>query len=258
VTAGSAGVACGTLVRRRVPYLSLAMFVTAAFTRVRLYQLADRFRRPSSVRALATLAHWCRWACPQLGLQVQVEGVVRQDCCLYVSNHRTYLDIPVLTSVLGATFLSRADVVTWPLVGTLARLTETVLVERDDPRDRLRAARTLMRRLRTSSVVVFPEGTTTGAALPAPFHPGPFRLVQRLEVPVVPVTLRYSDRRAYWVDDLTTWQHLTTRVFNGDPLRVAVHIGSPVRSRDCTDVEQLAAAVYAAVCRPIETYGELV
>jgi 1-acyl-sn-glycerol-3-phosphate acyltransferase len=234
------------------------MFAVAAVTRVRLYQLADRFRPASSVRALATLARWCRWACPRLGLQVAVEGARLDGSCLYVSNHRTYLDVPVLTSVLGATFLSRADVVTWPLVGTLARLTETVLVERDDPRDRLRAARTLMRRLRTSSVVVFPEGTTTGAVLPAPFHAGPFRLVQRLAVPVVPVTLRYSDRRAYWVDDLTTWQHLTTRVLNGEPLRVTVHIGNPVPSRDYIDVEQFAAAVYAAVCRPIETYGELV
>ncbi len=237
--------------------MSLALFVTAAFTRVRFYQVADRFRPPSSVRALAMLTRWCRWACPQLGVQVEVEGAPFDDCCLYVANHRTYLDVPVLTSVLGATFLSRADVVTWPLVGTLARLTDTVLVERDDARDRLRAARALMRRLRTSSVVVFPEGTTTGGVLPAPFHAGTFRLVQRLEVPVVPVTVRYSDRRAYWVDDLTTWQHLTTRVLTGEPLRASVHIGSPVDLRSYTHVEQLAAAVYAAVCRPIEAYGEL-
>ncbi len=258
MTAGGAVGACGAWQRRQLPYLSLAIFLAAAFARLRLYQLADRFRSPSSVRALARLAHWCRWACPRLGLEVQVEGHVPSGSCLYISNHRTYLDIPVLTSVLGATFLSRADVISWPLVGTLARLTDVVLVERDDPRHRVRAARALMRRLKTSSVVVFPEGTTTGARLPAPFHPGLFRLVQRLQVSIVPVTVRYSDRRAYWVDDLTTWQHLTTQVLSGGPLRVRVHVGSAMHGGDCMDVEQLATAVYDAVCRPLEMHGELV
>jgi len=240
-----------------MPYLSFAVFVTTAFICLRLYQLADWLRGPSPTRALATLARWCRWGCPWLRLQVAVEGALPAGCCLYVANHRTYLDIPVLTAALGATFLSRADVAGWPLVGTVARLTQAVLVERDDARDRTRAARALMRRLRTGSVVVFPEGTTTGERLPVPFQAGPFRLVQRLGVPIVPVTVRYDERRAYWVEDLTLWQHLTTRVFRGAPLRVTVHIGSPLHGREYEDVGQLAAAVYGAVCRPIEMHGEL-
>ena len=132
-----------------------------------------------------------------------------------------------------------------------------MLVERDDPRDRMRAARRLMRHVRQASVVVFPEGTTTGEPLPTPFHAGTFRLVQRLAVPIVPVTLRYSDRRAYWVEDLGLWQHLTTRVLQGPPLRVAVEVGAPLSGHDYAGADQLAAAVYAAICRPIETGGEL-
>ena len=257
MTAGSA-VARRTLLRRCQPYLSFAVFLTAAFTCLRLYQVADWFRRPSAARALARLARWCRWGCPRLRLEVAVEGALPDDRCLYVANHRTYLDIPALTAALGATFLSRADVAAWPLVGTVARLTQAVLVERDDARDRTRAARALMRRLRTGSVVVFPEGTTTGDRLPAPFQAGLFRLVQRLDVPIVPVTVRYNERRAYWVEDLTLWHHLTTRVFTGAPLRVTVHIGNPLHGREHPDVEELATAVYGAVCRPIEMHGELV
>jgi 1-acyl-sn-glycerol-3-phosphate acyltransferase len=114
-----------------------------------------------------------------------------------------------------------------------------------------------MRRLRTASVIVFPEGTTTGATLPEPFAAGAFRLVQRLDIPLVPVTVRYSDRRAYWVEDLTVGQHLKTRVFAGDAMRVQVHIGAAMRGADHGDAGELAAAVYAAVCRPIEMRGEI-
>jgi lyso-ornithine lipid O-acyltransferase len=241
-----------------VPYVSLAVVVAAAFTRLWLYEAADRFRTPSAPRALATLAGWCRWALPWLGLQVEVEGTLPDTPCVYIANHRTYLDVPVLAGVLRAAFLSRADVATWPVIGPVARLTEVVFVDREDPHDRKRAARRLMQRLGSGSVVVFPEGTTTGAPLPAPFRAGLFRHVHAVSVPIVPVTLRYSDRRAYWVEELNAWQHFRTRVLTRPPLRLSVHIGAALRSADYGDAEQLAAAVYAAVCQPIAARGELV
>lgn len=246
-----------TAVTRAKPYVYFAVFLGAAFTCLGFYRAADWFRRPSPTRALSTLAAWCRWGCRWLRLDLVVEGSPPEGPCLYIANHRSYLDVPVLTAVLGGTFLSRADVAAWPLIGTVARLTQAVLVERDDAHDRTRAARALMRRLRSGSVVIFPEGTTTGARLPEPFAPGAFRLMQRLDLPLVPVTVRYSDRSAYWVEDLTLGQHLKTRLFAGDGLRVQVHIGDAVRGRDHRDAEDLAAAVHAAVCRPIEAQGEL-
>jgi len=245
------------MVARAKPYAFFAVFLGAAFVSLGFYRAADWLRRPSPARALATLSSWCRWGCRWLRLEISVEGASPEGPCLYVANHRSYLDIPVLTAVLGGTFLSRADVDTWPLIGTIARLTQAVLVERDDAHDRTRAARALMRRLRTASVIVFPEGTTTGATLPEPFAGGAFRLVQRLDVPLVPVTLRYSDRRAYWVEDLSVGQHLKTRLLAGDTLRVQVHIGAAMRGGEHRDANELATAVHAAVCEPIETLGEL-
>jgi 1-acyl-sn-glycerol-3-phosphate acyltransferase len=240
-----------------MPHLSLAVVIASAFARLWVYEIADRLRPASPARALATLARWCRWALPWLRLHVEVEGAALDTACVYVANHRSYLDVPVLAGVLRAAFLSRADVASWPVIGPVARLTEVVFVDRDDPHDRQRAARQLLDRLRTASVVVFPEGTTTGAPLPAPFRAGLFRHVQPLSVPIVPVTLRYSSRDAYWVDDLNAWQHFRTRVLAGPPLRVTVHIGTPLHTADYRDAEQLAAAVYAAVCQPIEAHGEL-
>jgi len=240
-----------------MPSLSLVLFLSIAFSRLALYQVADRFRSPSPERARATLQWWAQWACRWWRLQVTITGTPLTEPCVYVANHRTYLDVPVLAGVLPASFLSRADVARWPLVGTIARLTDTVLVERHDTTDRLRAARTLLGRMQSSSVVVFPEATTTGERLPAPFRSGIFRLVQWRTAPIVPVTLRYSDRRAYWTDDITIGQHVTKRVLSGPPLAVQVHIGSPLHARDFVGVDALAAATYTAVCRPIELHGEL-
>jgi 1-acyl-sn-glycerol-3-phosphate acyltransferase len=240
-----------------MPHLSLAVVIASAFARLWVYEIADRLRPASPARALATLARWCRWALPWLRLHVEVEGAALDTACVYVANHRSYLDGPVLAGVLRAAFLSRADVASWPVIGPVARLTEVVFVDREDAHDRQRAVRQLLERLRTGSIVVFPEGTTTGAPLPAPFRSGLFRHVHPLSVPIVPVTLRYSSRRVYWVDDLNAWQHFKAHVLAAPPLRVTVHIGSRLRTADYPDAEQLAAAVYAAVAEPLAVYGEL-
>jgi len=237
----------------------MVVLLGAGYAGLWLVQLRMRWQGASPDLATRALQRWYRrWAWPWLRLRVHVDGTQPGGPCLYVANHRSYLDIPILSGVLGGTFLSRADVADWPLVGPVARAIDAVFLDRDDPRDRVRAARALMRRARHASVIAFPEGTTTGERLPGPFEPGLFRLLFRLHTPVVPVTIRYSDRRAYWTDDATVGVHLRTRVFAGPPLCVAVHIGTALRAAEYADSEALAAAVHAAVCAPIEREGEIV
>ena len=235
----------------------LAVVVASALVHLMAYRASAVVWGASPSRALAFLRHWSVRAWWWLGLEVRAEGTTSPAPCVYVANHRGYLDVPLLAGVLGASFMSRADVAGWWIVGAAATLVGSVFVERDDPRGRVRAARGLARRLASGSVIVFPEGKTGAQRLPGPFHPGLFRLLHRLGVPVVPVTLRYGDRRAYWTDDTELVSHLWTRVLAGPSLPVAVHVGAALDPRAEADGETLARAAYRAVCRPIEDLGEL-
>src|SRR5581483_3731756 len=181
----------------------LAAVAASAVGHLNLYRLSTLVGGRSPARARRILQRWSTATCRRFGIEVAVHGVPPSRVCAYAANHRSYLDIAVLSAALGATFVSRADVATWRVVGPAARAVEAVFVDRDDPRGRVRAARALARRLADASVVVFPEGTTGGGRIPAPFPSGPFRLLQHVAVPGVPVTLRYSDRRAYWTDDIS-------------------------------------------------------
>lgn len=236
----------------------MAALAVSAAGHLTLYKISERVSGASAERALWFFQHWGKRACAWLRLDVQVCGAASPPPCIYVSNHRSHLDIPLLTRVLGLPFLSRADVAGWPLVGTAARVTGAVFVDRDDPYSRARAARALHRHVGIASVVVFPEGATTGEALPRPFHLGLFRLVHRLNRPVVPVTIRYSRRAVYWADDTSFGTHLRSRVLNGPRLSSAVHIGHSIAPAAYGDAAALSQAVYRAVCRPIEEFGELV
>ncbi len=247
----------GPLGRAAAPYLSAGVLVTSATCELWLYRLSALVRGQSAQRAVRVLQQWSRRSWRWLCLDVRVHGAPSTTPRIYVSNHRSYLDIPVLSGVLGTSFMSRADVATWPLVGAAAKAVGTVFVNREDPYARAHAARRLMRHVGKLNVVVFPEGTTTRERFPGPFHSGFFDLARRLKTAIVPVTIRYGNRRAYWTDDITLPHHLLTRVLTMPPLAVAVHIGREVESRDFGDGETLARAVHDTVCNPIAEFGEL-
>jgi 1-acyl-sn-glycerol-3-phosphate acyltransferase len=236
--------------------MSAARLAARALLWLGIYQCRARLRAPSAAQARDQLARWSRRAWSDLHLDVRVSGTPPPEPHVYVANHRSYLDIVVLSGVCRGTFLSRADVAQWPLIGTVAKGIEAVFVDRDDAGGRVRALRELMRRIGSVSLVAFPEGTTTGEPLPAPFHPGLFRVLRRLEAPVVPITIRYSDRRAYWTEDIALGEHLRTRVLAGPRLNVTVHIGGELDSRAYADGSSFAYAAHAAVCRPIAALGE--
>ncbi len=218
-----------------------------------IYRASKIIAGASLPRALALFQVWSRRACALLRLSIRVHGQVPDGNYVYISNHRSYLDIAVLASVLGVTFLSNDDVATWPVVGAAASELGVVFVDRAETRARVRAARQIIRKLHDTSMVVFAEGTTHGGELPGPFHEGLFRLLARLERPAVPVTLRYSSRRAYWIDDISVGEHLRREVLANGPLRVDVHIGAPISP--CDDFSK---KVYDAVCAPLLASGEMV
>jgi len=236
-------------------YAALGYLVGSAYLRLWTYEALPRH---SAERAIGFFRSWCRVACRGLRIAVDVEGGAEaKGVALFVSNHRSYLDIPVLANALPATFLAKADVEAMPLVGRVARHTGAVFVDRDDATHRMSAARALRRRLRATSVIAFPEGTTWAAPSVGPFADGPFRLARRAGIGVVPVTVRYSDRRAYWIEEVGVWEHLQRNVLRREPLRAVVHIGPRLDPADFSDAADFTRAVHRAVEAPIADRGEL-
>jgi len=207
--------------------------------------------------AQSLFVQWCQVTCRTLRLDVRVVGRLPVGPCLILSNHRSYLDVAVLGGYVEAAFLARADISAWPLVGYAARSLGCVFVERDETRGRSRAARLLLRSGRERRMVIFPEGTTRGEVDPGVVPDGLSRLMFRLGVPIVPVTLRYSRRDVYWVEELPMRAHLHDRVLRGGPVRCEVEIGDVVQPHDFPDPASLGAAIHSALSGPIRMRGEL-
>src|SRR6478752_2103650 len=75
---------------------------------------------------------WHKFVCAVIGIKIEVEGQpVRDRKVLYIANHLSYLYISVMTGTAPASFVSRADVSSWPVAGLLARLQQTVFISRN-------------------------------------------------------------------------------------------------------------------------------
>ena len=144
-----------------------------------------------------------------------------------VANHVSWLDIPVLGAQTPTTFVSKSEVRSWPLIGWLAVLLNTIFLERGAHQASACARQVGDRIKRGLSVVIFPEGTTTDGRGILPFYPRLFAAAQNPGIWIQPVALRYLDQDqpcpvAPFVGDDALIAHLL-RILRQPRLVVEVH-----------------------------------
>ena len=112
---------------------------------------------------------------------------------VFVSNHSSWLDVPLLGSAVFACFVSKDEIADWPLVSTVARLGRTVFVSRS--RARTGREREVMRdRLKEGeNLILFPEGTTSDGSRVMPFRSAFLSIAEGPDAPLVqPVSVVYD------------------------------------------------------------------
>lgn len=145
-----------------------------------------------SPRQQQIITRWMRRLSLILGLQIEVKGELPKPPVLVVANHISWLDIPVLMSLLPVTMISMAEVKQWPVVGVLAMRSGTLFIQRGAVNAARQAAEQMTWRLvRGSSVAVFPEGMSTSGETVQRFHARLFSAAVYTSVKVQPVALQY-------------------------------------------------------------------
>lgn len=105
---------------------------------------------------------WSRGVCRLLGARTQVYGQAPEAPFFLASNHLSYLDILVLAQYLPCRFVAKSDVATWPVVGYLTRIADTLYIDRTHRSDIPRANAAISAALAAGdSVTLFPEGTSS-------------------------------------------------------------------------------------------------
>jgi 1-acyl-sn-glycerol-3-phosphate acyltransferase len=112
-----------------------------------------------------------RFLCRLFGIQVTVLGrPIQSRGVLMVANHSSYFDILVFSASARVSFVAKHEVARWPLFGTLARLQETIFIERTKRSQTVEARDMIRKRLLDGdALVLFPEGTSDDGNRVLPF-----------------------------------------------------------------------------------------
>jgi 1-acyl-sn-glycerol-3-phosphate acyltransferase len=158
----------------------------------------------------AVIQQWLKKICQILAVEVKVTGESEKHGCLQVSNHISWLDIPVLASINNPRFLSKAEIRQWPLIGWLAHRSGTLFIQRGNAKATQGVSQHLSSSLDNGDVIlIFPEGTTTNGESVRRFHPRLFAAAIETGSHVQPIMIRYPDvddrqktnQRVPYIDD---------------------------------------------------------
>ncbi|MDX6750564.1 lysophospholipid acyltransferase family protein [Geminicoccaceae bacterium 1502E] len=255
----------GSVTLRGVVRAAGLLAMTALLLVLRLVLLP--FGRPAS---LVLRRLWCRGCCRLLGIELAVTGRSFDAApTLLVANHAGYVDILALGAVLDATFIAKAEVARWPVLGLLARQCGTLFIRRDRRHALLQRNELAARMRRGESFVLFAEGTSSSGRTVQRFKSSllsvlePWVLDRPVAVQSAAIAYRRHDRagpdsgheeRYAWWGDATLLPHLW-RVLCLPGMRVELRLGEPVLSWDVRDRKQLAARLEDEVRHNLLTAG---
>ena len=189
---------------------------------------------------------------------------------LFISNHVSYFDIEVLGSLIAGSFVAKSEVAGWPLFGWLARLCETVFINRKAKSEAAKQGETLTGRLMAGdNLILFPEGTSSDGNRVLPFKTALFAVAsQRIDdqpltvqpVSLTPVALdgiplgRLLRPLYAWYGDMNLGPHLWQMAKLGG-ITVVVEFHPTVTVDDAGSRKALAElcwkAVHAGVARAV-------
>jgi len=194
------------------------------------------------------------------GIATATTGTRIRQNVFYAANHHSWIDIPVMSGVTGCTFVANDGIESWPLIGWLCKINNTIFVNRENRAsvsnqvDDLRAAIT-----GDQPVTIFPEGTTHDGSGLLPFKPSLFAAL----VPppagmlVQPVYLSYGlhTPRVAWVGEEKVTENFWRLLSHLKPITATLHFLEPFDPLHYPDRKAISAEVRARIGAAMEGGG---
>ena len=116
---------------------------------------------PDNQQIIQLIQKFCKKSLKALGIEVTALEPIPTHHALWASNHISWLDIPVVGSIVPTFFLSKAEIANWPVIGWMATSAHTLFIQRGSG-DTSKISEQMSEFLSQGSpVVFFPEATTT-------------------------------------------------------------------------------------------------
>ncbi len=191
---------------------------------------------------------WGRSCLLLAGLKIEVSGTENipfDTPAIYVSNHQSNFDIPIIYSGLPVTFnwLAKKELFQIPLFGHAMKRSGCIPIDRTNRRSTMHSISEAAQQIKNgSSVIIFPEGTRSPDGRLQEFKKGALLIAAKAQVPVVPIAIHGS----YQILPKDRW-----RIIPGK-LKLEILPPIPTTGIKTRDIEQLTEKVHDMIATSLQ------
>lgn len=156
-----------------------------------------------------------------------LENIPQDRAVLFIGNHQSYFDIPLLMGYLDKPlgFIAKVEMKKIPIVSKWMAEMKGVFMDRSDRRKSLQAIKDGIEILKNGqSLVIFPEGTRSKSDTMDEFKAGSVTLATKSGAPVVPVTITGTHR---------IFESNNNKI---QPSQVTLTVGKPIYMEDVKEL----------------------
>ncbi len=186
---------------------------------------------------------WGRVCLLLAGLKIEVHGtenIPRDTPAIYVSNHQSNFDIPIIYGGLPVPFnwLAKKELFRIPLFGPALRLNGNIPIDRSNRKTTLHSIMEAAQRIKDgTSVIIFPEGTRTPDGRLQAFKKGALLIAAKAQVPVIPIVIRGS----YQIQPKDRWG------INPGKVQLDILPAIPTDNLKTRDIDQLTDKIHTLI-----------
>ena len=176
---------------------------------------------------------------------------------LYVSNHLSYLDIPVLGSTLNGRFIAKNEISNWPIFGYLSKVGNTIFINRN--LRFLKKNKSIIYDFisKGDSIILFPEGTTSDGMRVLKFKSSLLTSLEQKNILIQPIVIKYESINGIpltrwlkpiivWYGDMELKPHLINilKLFS---IKAKIIVLPPLNGRDFTNRKDMTSALHHVI-----------
>lgn len=137
---------------------------------------------------------WAEFVINKVGMKVNIIGLenLPEGSCLYVGNHQSLLDIPVILAAIKKPmgFIAKKEMEKYTIISDWMKEIHCVFMDRSNVRESIKSINEGIENLKSGySMVIFPEGTRSKGPSLGEFKKGSMKLGIKAEVPIIPIAI---------------------------------------------------------------------
>lgn len=212
-----------------------------------LTKKGDLEKREAYIHKITT--RWAKFVMKLSGAKITVigeENLPKDQTVLFVANHQSNFDIPLLMSSINIPkgFIAKKELEKWPMISTWMRYINCIFMDRSNLRKSAEAIVEGTKLLKNGySMVIFPEGTRSKGGPLGEFKAGSFKLATKSKCPIVPVTI---DGTYKLLEANNNW-------IKGADVRLVIHPAIDVTSLSKEEADDLHNTVSSIISKDCST-----